>query len=89
MNIQLKDHTAGPVYMQIREQIEAQIRNKQVRAGEALPSPALLAQKLSVDKGEVQRAYHELERSGLVKRATSKNFLGEEKVSYLIEGAAP
>jgi GntR family transcriptional regulator len=84
MNIELKDSTHSPVYVQIREQIETRIRNKEVSAGDALPSPTALSQKLSVDKGEIQRAYFELERSGLVKRQTSKDFLGKPKVTYLV-----
>ncbi len=58
MNIQLGDRTKGPVYAQVREQIETQIQNKEVAPGDPLPAPASLAQKLSVDKGEIQRAYY-------------------------------
>ena len=85
MDIQIGDPTAkGPVYAQVREQIESHIKNKQVVSGDALPAPALLAQQLSVDKGEIQRAYYELERSGLVKKKTGRDFLGKEKVTYLV-----
>jgi len=44
MNVELKDLSHNPVYAQVREQIEAQIRNKDLRSGETLPSPAALAQ---------------------------------------------
>ena len=85
IDIQIGDRTTkGPVYAQVREQIEAHIKNKQVASGEALPSPALLAQKLSIDKGEIQRAYFELERAGLVKKTTGRDFLGKEKTSYFV-----
>lgn len=84
MEIELRDLSAGPVYAQVREQIESQISRKAVTSGEALPSPALLAQKLSVDKGEVQRAYFELEHSGLIKKETSKDFLGHQKITYRV-----
>ena len=84
MNIELKDVSHNPIYAQVREQIEAQIRNKQVSSGEPLPSPASLAQKLSVDKGEIQRAYFELEQSGLVKKTTGKDFLGKPKTTYSV-----
>ena len=86
IDIQIGDRTIkGPVYAQVREQIEAYIRNKQVASGEALPSPAQLAQQLSTDRGEIQRAYYELERAGLVKKKTSRDFLGKEKITYLVE----
>ena len=84
MNIELQDLSKGPVYLQVREQIEAQISNKAVKAGEALPSPAVLAQKLSVDKGEIQRAYFELEHSGLITKETGKDFLGHAKTTYRV-----
>ena len=84
MNIELKDLSHNPVYLQVREQIEAQIKNSVVSSGEALPSPAALAQKLAVDKGEIQRAYFELEQSGLIKKQTGKDFLGKPKVTYSI-----
>lgn len=84
MNIELKDLSTGPVYAQVREQIEYQIRQKDVAAGETLPSPAALAQKLSVDKGEIQRAYFELEHAGLLKKETGKDFLGQTKTTYRV-----
>jgi DNA-binding transcriptional regulator YhcF (GntR family) len=82
MNVELKG--THPVYMQIREQIEAQIRNKTAGSGESLPSPAALAQKLSVDKGEIQRAYFELERLGLITKHTGKDFLGKPRTDYRV-----
>lgn len=85
MNIQLEGAEAGPVYAQVRTQIEALIQKKQVRSGEALPSPTTLAQQLSVDRGEIQRAYYELEQSGLVTKKTGKDFLGNSKVSYTVK----
>ncbi|HKB68357.1 MAG TPA: GntR family transcriptional regulator [Pyrinomonadaceae bacterium] len=84
MNITLQDLSKGPVYAQVREQIEAQISNKTVASGEALPSPAVLAQKLAVDKGEIQRAYFELEHSGLITKETGKDFLGLAKTTYRV-----
>ena len=82
MEIQLRDRTEGPYYLQIREQVEARIREGRLAPGDALPSPASLAAKLSIDKGEVQRAYFELEHAGLVTKSVSKDFLGKEKVTY-------
>ena len=84
MDIKIQDLSKGPVYLQVRQQVEAQISEKKVSAGEALPSPAVLAQKLSVDKGEIQRAYFELEQSGLIKKETGKDFLGHAKTTYRV-----
>ena len=82
MNIELNDVSHNPVYAQVREQIETQIREKTIGPGESLPSPAALAQKLSVDKGEIQRAYYELEHLGLITKHTGKDFLGKPKIDY-------
>ncbi|MBC8030266.1 MAG: GntR family transcriptional regulator [Pyrinomonadaceae bacterium] len=84
MNIELRELSEGPVYLQVREQIQNQISNKTIASGETLPSPAALAQKLSVDKGEIQRAYFELEQSGVIKRETGKDFLGHPKTTYRV-----
>ncbi|HEX8556865.1 MAG TPA: GntR family transcriptional regulator [Pyrinomonadaceae bacterium] len=84
MDIRLKDRTEGPYYLQIRQQVEALIRDKRLSAGDALPSPASLANKLSIDKGEVQRAYFELEHAGIVSKATGRDFLGKEKTTYTV-----
>ena len=84
MNIELQDLSKGPVYLQVREQIETQISAKAIASGEALPAPGLLAQKLSVDKGEIQRAYFELEHSGLITKETGKDFLGHAKTTYRV-----
>jgi DNA-binding transcriptional regulator YhcF (GntR family) len=85
MNIELKDRAEGPYYLQVRTQIEAQIRERKVSAGDALPSPAQLAQKLAIDRGEIQRAYFELEQAGLVSKHVGKDFLGKEKVTYTVK----
>jgi DNA-binding transcriptional regulator YhcF (GntR family) len=84
MNIELKDNSHGPVYAQVRQEIENQIQGKQIASGEALPSPAALAKKLVVDRGEIQRAYFELERAGLVKKEMGKDFLGQAKTTYRV-----
>jgi len=84
MNIELKDLSHAPVYAQVREQIENQIHSKALASGESLPSPVALAQKLSVDRGEIQRAYFELEQLGLITRQTGKDFLGKPRVDYRV-----
>ena len=84
MDIQLKELSGAPVYQQVREQVEKQIKEQAVSSGETLPSPGVLAQKLSVDKGEIQRAYFELEHSGLITKETGKDFLGHQKITYRV-----
>ena len=85
MNIELKDLSHNPVYAQVREQIQKQIHNQTVSSGDLLPSPAALAQKLSVDKGEIQRAYFELEQLGLITKQSGKDFLGKARIDYRVK----
>lgn len=85
MNIDIQPTSAGPIYAQVRDYIESQIRNKQVSAGEPLPAPAALAKKLSVDAGEIQRAYYELEMSGLIMKKKGKDLFGKEKITYSVK----
>ena len=85
MKIELKDSSHGPVYAQVREQLEGQIRSGQRSSGQELPSAAVLARELSVDLGEIQRAYFELEHAGLVKRESATDFLGKLKTTYLVK----
>jgi GntR family transcriptional regulator len=85
MNIELKDRSHNPVYAQVREQIQAQIANKTLASGDPLPSPAALAQKLSVDKGEIQRAYYELEQLSLITKQAGKDFLGKARTDYRVK----
>ena len=82
MNIELKDSSHGPVYAQVRDQIENGIRTGQLASGETLPAPAALARRLSVDQGEIQRAYFELEHAGMVKKESGTDFLGKSKTTY-------
>ena len=51
---------------QIRRQVAEQIDSGVLASGQELPRPASLAQQCNVDKGEVSRAYFELEREGLI-----------------------
>ena len=86
MDIRLKDRAdGGPHYLQIRQQVETLIRDRALGPGDALPSPASLAGRLSIDKGEVQRAYFELEHAGLVAKKTARDFLGKEKTTYTVK----
>ncbi len=85
IDIQLQDRAAGPAYLQIRTQLETLIRDGRLGAGEPLPAPSALARQLSVDAGEVQRAYFELEHFGLVTKTVGRDFLGKEKVTYAVK----
>ena len=84
MNIELKDASHGPIYAQVRDQIRLLIRGGELTAGAQLPSPASLALDLSVDRGEIQRAYYELELAGVLQKETGSDFLGKARTTYRV-----
>ena len=85
MDIKVLDTSHGPIYEQIRKQIAEMIEAGTLSAGVQLPPPGTLAQQCNVDKGEVARAYFELEQQGLVVAKRSKNFLGEASTDYRVK----
>lgn len=76
--------THGPCYEQIRSQISDQIRSGLLASGSELPRPAKIAEQINVDRGEVSRAYFELEQQGLIVSKKTKNFLGETVTSFRV-----
>jgi DNA-binding transcriptional regulator YhcF (GntR family) len=84
MNIELKDPSHGPIYAQVRDQIQLLINAGQLTAGAQLPSPASLAVDLSVDRGEITRAYYELEIAGVLLKESGNDFLGKPRITYRV-----
>lgn len=85
MDIKVQDTSGhGPVYEQIRSQIAAMIESGELVKGSEIPKPHVIASQCSVDRGEVQRAYFELEQAGLIESRKSKNFLGETSLSFRV-----
>jgi GntR family transcriptional regulator len=85
VDIKVLDTSHGPVYEQIRRQIAELITSGMLVSGYELPRVAALADQCNVDRGEVSRAYFELERAELVTVRKSKNFLGETSTAYLVK----
>ncbi len=85
MEIKILDTSHGPVYDQVRSQIAGMIDSGMLVSGFELPRPSKLAQDCNVDRGEVARAYFELEQQGLVTARKSKNFLGETTTTYFVK----
>jgi GntR family transcriptional regulator len=56
-----------PIYQQIVEHVCGSVAAGVYRAGEALPSIRALASEMLVNPNTVQRAYQELERSGVIR----------------------
>ncbi len=69
-----------PIFIQILERIRVDIISGKYLPGEKLPSVRELAAQAAVNPNTMQRAFAELERSGLVySRRTSGRFITEDK----------
>ncbi len=68
-----------PIYAQLLERIQLQIVSGIYQPGEKLPSVRDLAAEASVNPNTMQKAFAELERSGLIlTRRTSGRFVTED-----------
>jgi len=67
-----------PIYTQLLEHIQLQIVSGRYQPGDKLPSVRELAAEASVNPNTMQKAFTELERSGLIEtRRTSGRFVTE------------
>jgi len=55
-----------PIYLQLIEQIKRLVAMGALAAGEQLPTVKQLAMDLTINPNTVSRAYHDLERDGLI-----------------------
>lgn len=65
-SLYVDDDSELPVYAQLREQIMAALGRGELGRGEQLPSVRDVAATLGINPNTVNRAYAELERSGVV-----------------------
>ncbi|TWP45626.1 PLP-dependent aminotransferase family protein [Lentzea tibetensis] len=63
------DRGAGPLGIQIQDQLRAAIRDQRLGAGERLPSTRRLAERLGVSRGTVVDVYEQLLAEGYVESA--------------------
>ena len=74
MDIILSNSSQQHVYVQIKEQIKAQIRSGKLAENEALPSLRKLAAEIRVSMVTVQKAYSELENEGYIASLHGKGY---------------
>ena len=70
--VHLDYRDAKPIYTQIMENIQNQIAAGILQAGDKLPSVREMAQNLSINPNTIQRAYRELELSGVIQTLPGK-----------------
>jgi len=85
LNIIISNTSNLAIYEQIMNQIKTAIINKDVVAGDALPSIRALARDLQISVITTKRAYEELEREGLIYSKSGKGFYVNEQNTDLLK----
>ena len=70
--VHLNYRDARPIYTQIMDNFRAQIASGILQPGDKLPSVRELAGTLSINPNTIQRAYRELEMSGVIQTIPGK-----------------
>ena len=70
--IHLNFRDGRPIYMQILESVQNQIRSGVLQSGDQLPSVRELASQLAINPNTIQRAYRELEAGGWIATVPGK-----------------
>lgn len=77
----LDDRSGVPVYVQLREQVLGEIARGALGAGDQLPTVREVAIALSINPNTVNRAYAELERTGVLSTQRGRGtFLTDHRV---------
>ena len=86
MNIQINNSSDDPIYLQIKNQIKAQIISGELKVGEQLPSIRFLAKELRVSMITAKRAFDELEIDGFINSVQGKgNFVAAQNRELIRE----
>lgn len=86
MNIQINNSSDEPIYLQIKNQIKAQIISGDLKVGEQLPSIRFLAKELRVSMLTAKRAFDELELDGFINSVKGKgNFVAAQNKELIRE----
>lgn len=86
MNIQINNSSDDPIYLQIKNQIKAQIISGNLKFGEQLPSIRFLAKELRISMLTAKRAFDELELDGFINSVQGKgNFVAAQNKELIRE----
>ena len=86
MNIQINNSSDEPIYLQIKNQIKAQIISGDLKVGEQLPSIRFLAKEIRVSMLTAKRAFDELELDGFINSVQGKgNFVAAQNQELIRE----
>ena len=86
MDIQINNSSDDPIYLQIKNQIKAQIISGHLVVDEQLPSIRFLAKELRISMLTAKRAYDELEADGFINSVQGKgNFVASQNKELIRE----
>lgn len=86
MNIQINNASSDPIYLQIKNQIKAQIISGDLEVGEQLPSIRFMAKELRISMITAKRAFYELELDGFINSVQGKgNFVAPQNKELIRE----
>lgn len=86
MNIQIDNSSDDPLYLQIKNQIKAQIISGDLEVGEKLPSIRFMAKELRISMITAKRAFDELELEGFINSVQGKgNFVAAQNKELIRE----
>lgn len=86
MNIQIKNSSKDPIYLQIKDQIKFAILNGDLVENQPLPSIRELAKELRVSVITTKRAYDDLETDGFIHSVQGKgSFVAPQNKELLKE----
>ena len=74
MKIFINENSPHPIYEQIVQAVKNSIVNRELQAGDMLPSIRSLARDLGISVITTKRAYEELEKQGLIYSEQGKGF---------------
>lgn len=84
MNIQINNSSDEPIYLQIKNQIKAEIISGELEALEKLPSIRFVAKELRISMLTAKRAFDELEIEGFINSVQGKGNYVAERNNELI-----
>jgi DNA-binding transcriptional regulator YhcF (GntR family) len=86
MKLNIRDVAqAGPIYQQVKEQIDGLISANELKKGETLPRAGDIARENNIAETEVVRAYYELVLSGTLLKSQKKNLFGDVVVEHTVK----
>lgn len=86
MNLQISNSSPDPIYLQIKNQIKAQILGGDLDSGEKLPSIRFVAKELRISMLTAKRAFDELEKEGFIDSVQGKGtFVAQQNKDLIRE----